>query len=300
MIPWRKLLRISFIVSLTGAAAPMSIDSAFSQEFHDAQQDSGKLIVHERDVKPLTVWEWEEDGASKNAFGDQPNAKIPRDAAKIELQLYNFPTGQLRKIYFTKGTRTPWHPNLDDIIFYSIDAHQVEFVGQASFYTRPGDVTIHPAGVDHHSETLVAGTRLEFAFDAQDKSGRDLIAMSGRDMMLHDITEWVEGGKRLEVIGATDRPGGKYRSKLFYFPAYTLFEQHFPRGERLPTHVNAAEKLLYVLEGRLKVTTDGVTDEVAAGSMVRLVAGKSFAREALADSTVLELAASKAPRPYPR
>lgn len=278
----------------------MTLPPPQSKAFQQAQVDPNKLILHERDVTPLTVWEWAEDGIAKHAFGDQAGFRVPQDAAKIEVQLYNFPTGQLRKIHFSKGTRTPWHPNLDDILFYSIDAQQVEFVGTAAFNTRPGDATLHPAGVDHHSETLIAGTRLEFAFEPQDRSGRDLIAMSGRDMMLHDITEWVEDGKRLEIVGKTQRSGSNYQAKMFYFPAYTLIEAHLPRGARLDPHINAVEKLLYVLAGRLSIMTDGERGDAGAGSMVRMKAGAEFSREALLDSTIIELVASKAPRPYPR
>jgi len=270
-----------------------------SQAFNRIQAYEPGLIVHARDIETLTVYEWDEDGVQQNAFGDQ-DVKVPAGAAKIELQLYNFPTCQLRKIYFPKGTRTPWHPNHDDIILYSIDAHQVEFVNLQSFHARPGDATLHPSGVDHHSETLVKGWRLEFAFDAQGRSGRDLIALPGADMTRHDVIEWIEADQRREAIGPTPRTGNRYQAKLFHFPVYTLREQYFPRGSRIARHTNSTEKLLYVLEGRLRVTLDAVTDELLPGSMARLPACTAFAREALADSVVIELDGWTTPRPYPR
>jgi quercetin dioxygenase-like cupin family protein len=270
-----------------------------SAAFLRAQTETGKLIQHERDIESLTVYEWSEDGVQQNAFGDQ-DITVPDGAARIELQLYNFPTGQLRKIYFPKGTRTPWHPNHDDIILYGIDAHQIEFVGNQTFHSRPGDCTLHPSGVDHHSETLIAGTRVEFAFAAQHRSGRDLVALPGADMQLHEMTEWVEKGRRLEQFGTRRGAGARYRAKLFYFPGYTVRELHLPKGAALPRHRNSDEKLLYVLSGKLSVTTDRATDLVTGGGMLRMVAGKAFAREALSPSVVLELEASLTPRPYPR
>jgi quercetin dioxygenase-like cupin family protein len=273
-----------------------------SPAFLRAQQDPGKLILHEREIESLTVYEWSENGVQQNAFGDQQVA-VPADAAKIELQMYNFPTGQLRKIYFPKGTRTPWHPNHDDIILYGLDAHQVEFVGNQTFHSRPGDATLHPSGVDHHSETLAAGTRVEFAFEAQHRSGRDLVALPCADMQLHELTEWVSKGERRVVFGRKvpgKARGSRYRARMFCFPAYTMLELHLPKGQTLPRHSNAIEKLFYVRSGKLRVTTDRSTAVVTAGAMVRMVAGKKFEREALAASVILELEASKTPRPYPR
>ena len=271
-----------------------------SAAFARIQSQAGSLIWHARDIETLTVYEWDEKGVQQNAFGDQ-QVSIPAGAARIELQLYNFPTCQLRKIYFPKGTRTPWHPNLDDTLFYSIDARQVEFVGTQSFHARPGDVTLHPVGVDHHSETLTAGWRLEFAFEAQPgKCGRDLIALPGDNMIRHDVVEWVEAGVCRRIVGNSEQSGCQFRARMFHFPIYTLHEQYFSAGSILPPHRNASEKLIYVLQGRLRITTDTLTDELTVGAMARLPAGKSFAREALSDCVVIELTGHVAPRAYPR
>lgn len=271
-----------------------------SPAFLRIQADPGKLVLHARDIETLTVYEWEENGVQQNAFGDEDVA-VPYGAAKIELQLYNFPTCQLRRIFFPPRTRTPWHPNHDDIILYSVDAHQVEFVGTQSFHARPGDATLHPVGVDHHSETLVPGWRLEFAFEAQPgRCGRDLIALPAQGMIQHEITEWIEDGRRRHVVGPTARPGGRYHAKMFHFPVYTMHECRFAAGSTLGLHVNATDRLLYLLHGTLRITTDSVTDVLEQDSMARVPAGKAFAREALTDCTLLELDGHEAPRPYPR
>ena len=256
---------------------------------------STQPIIHERDLKHLEVWEWERDGVQHNAWaGDGQTA--PYDAVKIDARLYNFPSGQLRKLYFEKGARTPWHLSKDqDLIFY-YTLRQVEFVDDQVVIDAPGDVSMHPSGVMHHSEVLQAGPRLEFAFAPQGKSGKDLIALPGREMTLHEATESVEGGHRVVTYGKTDKAGAKFTAKLFQFPGYLLVEAHLPKGETLPVHKNADEKLLYVLEGRLKVTSDTATDEVGPGDMVRQIAGRPFAREALEDSVVLELDGSKNPK----
>ena len=259
-------------------------------------------MLHAHDIETLPVFEWEEDGVQQNAFGDEVAVDVPDDAARIDLQLYNFPTCQLRKIYFPPRTRTPWHANHDDIILYSIDAHQVEFVGTQSFHARPGDATLHPVGVEHHSETLVPGWRLEFAFAAQTgKCGRDLIALPGTGMIWHDVAEWVEQGQRRYTIGfGHSTHAQRYRMRMFHFPVYSLFECRYPRGQSIALHSNASERLLYVLEGRLRITADTVTDELVPGGTARLAAGKAFAREALEDSFTVEVDGFRSPPPYPR
>ncbi len=271
-----------------------------SPAFLRIQQDAGQLVLHAKDIETLTVYEWEEHGEQQNAFGDEEVA-VPPDAAKIELQLYNFPTCQLRKIYFPRLTRTPWHPNFDDIILYSIDAHQVEFVGTQSFHAAPGDASLHPAGVDHHSETLREGWRLEFAFEAQaGKCGRDLIALPAQNMIWHELSDRIVNGTRQQHIGRLADADCRYQAKMFHFPVYTMFVCRIAAGERLPLHCNAAEKLLYILSGRMRVATDSITEDVTKDAMVRLPEGRQHAREALTDCLVIELDGYTAPRPYPR
>jgi quercetin dioxygenase-like cupin family protein len=275
-----------------------------SPTFDRIQRDRGRLIQHARDIETLTVFEWSEDGVQQNAFGDEVGVVIPADAAKIELQLYNFPTCQLRKIYFPPRTRTPWHANHDDVILYSIDAHQVEFVGTQSFYARPGDATLHPVGVEHHSETLVPGWRLEFAFDAQPGlCGRDLIALPGQGLRWHDMAEWVTGDSRQEIfVGDTAVPANaqRFSARLYHFPVYSLRECRWPSGSTLPTHVSDSETLIYVLSGRLQLTVDALSEEMLPGSMARIPAGARTARIALQDCLALELPGFRTPRPYPR
>jgi quercetin dioxygenase-like cupin family protein len=272
----------------------LNINPVKSMTVAPAAANSETLILRDADVKHLIVYGWERDGVFMNAWpGD--GTETPYDAARLEVQIYKFPTGHLRRLYFTKGTNTHWHINKDDSIIYNVDVHQVEFVDTQTFLSHPGDVSLHPDGVMHHSEAIQSGQRCEFSFKPQGKSGRDLIALPGRDMTFHAATDWVEDGERKLVYGKTDRSGGKFTAKIFAFPNYFLIEAHYPKGETLPLHKNATEKLIFVVSGRLKVTTDTLTEEVGAGDMVRLAVGRDFARQALEDSVVLEIDGSKAP-----
>jgi quercetin dioxygenase-like cupin family protein len=286
-------LAATAFLSVTCAA----IGAEPSADLQKARTVADKPIIHGADVKPIEVYEWVRDGVHHNSWpGDGQTP--PYDAAKQRLQLFSLPTGSLRKVYAEKGTHTPWHPTgKQDVLFYTLTSDQVEFVDNAAVYSHPGDVSLHPEGVMHHYESVTGGYWLAIGFAPQGKSGRDLIWMQGSQHTLFDATEWVEGNQRKMAIGATDNPGAKFKVKLFQFPGYLVSELRLPKGEALPVHKNDAERILYVISGRLRMTSDTMTDEVAAGDVAREIAGKPFAREALEDSVILEIDGSKPPPP---
>ena len=259
---------------------------------------SGKLILRDRDIKHLVVYEWERHGQQHVGWPDDGQVP-PYDACKIGLKLFNYPTGQLRLIDFENGARTPWHLNAhQDALFYSIDCLQVEFVDQAIHYAHPGDASVHPNGTMHHSETVVGGVRVEFGFEPQGKSGHDLSAISGRDLKLHDVTEFLDGDRKVQVFGPTDKAGSKFKAKLFQLPGYAILEAQYPKGSKLDLHTNTGEWIVYVIKGRLKITTGGESAEIGVGDTYRMADGLPFAREALDDAMVIEVEGSRAPLAY--
>lgn len=288
------MIRTFILASLLAAAPALAQHTPSAEEVAATAIDPDKLIIHGKDLTPITVYQWERDGKLLHAWPGQ-GKDIPYDASKVDVRLYNFPTGQLRLIDFPRGTRTAWHVNESDIIFYSIDLHQVEFVGEQVFDSFPGDVSLHPAKVLHHSESITGGTKAEFAFGASGRSGDDLIAFSGRSQLRRDMVEWVGQGKRMTAPADGAAKGSAYWSKSFVFPGYRLVEAHYPAGSAIASHVNADEKLAFVVSGRLRVTSDTATAVLEKGDMVRMAAGKSFARTALSDTVVLEVDGGTAP-----
>ena len=287
-------VRIAIAAALLAATPAGAAPPASAAEAKANAIDNRRLIIRGADLKPITVYQWERDGKLLHAWPDQKQA-VPYDASKVDVTLYNFPTGQLRRIFFPAHTQTAWHTNESDILFYSLDVHQVEFVGGQVFDGYPGDVTLHPAGVRHHSETISAGTKAEFAFAPAGRSGVDMISLSGRAQQERPLAEWVEGDARRVAGEGAPTGASRFTAKSFVFPGYVLVEAHYPKGAAIGSYVNDKERLAYVVSGRLRVTTDGVTGEIGAGDMVRMVAGRSFARTALADSIVLEVDGAKAP-----
>ena len=211
--------------SAVAAAVP-----ELSPAARDAQAiNEAKLIIHDRDVKTITVFQWERDGKLFHAWPDQKKDS-PYDASVVDARLYNFPTGQLRKLYFRSGTRSAWHINEDDIVMYNLAMlHQVEFVGNKVFDGYPGDATIHPAGVRHRSETVEGGWKAEFAFAGQGRSGVDLIAESARGKAVQSLVERVENGRR-KIQLAPAEATGRFTAITYSFPGYTLVEARYPRG----------------------------------------------------------------------
>jgi quercetin dioxygenase-like cupin family protein len=299
MLPLSAFRRAAplFVLGALATLAFASVTSAEpSKQSAIASTPMTKLIVHAADVKTYVVYEWQRDGVQHNAWpGDGQTP--PADAAKLYLTLYNFPTGQARRIRFAEHMTTPWHRNVgQDALFYYLTAQQVEFVDGHVTYMHVGDASMHPEGVMHHTETVVPGDRLEYGFAPQGRSGHDPVAFSGRDMTLHQMVETVTDGRLQTMVDAGEpAPGATYRARLFQFPGYLMAEEHFPAGEAAPLHTAGRDTLLYVLSGRLKVTSGSEGGEVGAGDMVRMVAGLPFARRALEDSVVLEVDGSKAP-----
>lgn len=256
---------------------------------------SGRFIIRDAEVPHLIVHEWERDGVQMVAWPEDGQV-APYDAARIGLKLFNFETGQVRLIDFDNGTRTPWHLcKYQDALFYGLTATQIEFVNEAIHHAHPGDASIHPEHTMHHSETIIGGTRVEFGFAPQGKSGRDLVAIPGRDLTLHRIADRVADGKAVRLWGDEAAGAGEYRAKLFQLPGYGILEAHYPKGHAVALHEAAEEKIVYVISGRLTVTTGDESGEVGVGDCYRIAAGKPFAREALEDVVLIEVDGSDAP-----
>ena len=286
------MMRLLILAAL-GVAAVARAGDAPPPEVLAALKVRDRMIIRDADVTPVVVYEWETGGVQHNGWGE--NAKgVPEGAIKLTLKLFNFPTGQLRKLYFGEGGRTPVHLNHDDIILYSLGTSQVEVVGREVFASHPGDASLHPAGVMHYSQTVAPGWRGEFAFKAQGKAGLDPVPLAGRDKPLHAVSEWVDGSVRKFAYDAKDRPVTS-TARVFSFPGYELIEAHLPRGATLPAYTPDAERLLYVVSGRLKVTSGNESGVVGAGDMVRVAKGQRFARETLDDAVVLDVEASQTP-----
>ena len=280
------------LISATALAAPSASETAITASRTVADQQT---VIRGSDVPLLTVYQWERNGTMLHAWPDEKKV-VPYDASVVSVKLYNFPTGQLRLLSYKAGVRSAWHLNEDDIVMYNLAGmHQIEYVGDKVFDGRAGDATMHPGGMRHHTETLSTASKVEFAFAPQGRSGVDLLADTGVGKTVQTLAETVVDGHRV-VHAASAGGAGVYTARTYAFPGYTLVEARYPRGEQVALHENGAEKLAYVVSGRLRVTSGATSTEVGPGDLLRLAAGRPFAREALEDSVLLEVDGSRAPQ----
>jgi quercetin dioxygenase-like cupin family protein len=255
------------------------------------------LVVHRRDVPQLRVYQWERHGEHFNAWpGD--GRPVPDDAAHVLLRLFNFPTGALRELVFAKGALTPPHVNQSDIILYNITGRQAQISDEDLADAHVGDAAFHPAGVMHYSLSLAQTLRAEFAFAPQGLSGGRALFLPKATTPIRAIAEFLINGEIVTVHdGDTTRAPAESRftARVFAFPAYRMVEARYPAGSRLAPHLNAVERIVYLLSGRMRVQTGPVADEVETGDIFRVVAGETYARAAIEDTVVLEVDASRAP-----
>jgi quercetin dioxygenase-like cupin family protein len=245
-----------------------------------------KMVLHGKDVAQTDVYEWERDGVRYNAWPGDGNTP-PYDAALLKLRVFSFPTGMIRELFYQKGTRTPPHVSAEDIVMYGISGKRVQIVNDSSHELDPGDVSFHPFGVNHHSESIVAGTQLEFAFPGKLGPGPQAIWISGKDTPEIQAAAWLRDGKQVTAHGddLKNVPAGasRYSAKIFKFPTVALIEIHLPKGVVTFQHSDDVAGLVYVVKGRLKVHVGAVDDEVTAGDAVYEPAGIAYRFEAIDD-----------------
>jgi hypothetical protein len=71
---------------------------------HAQNQPKNDFILHAKDVPPMPIALWVENGQPKVARGDDV-ASAPKDAAKVMSRAFNYPGGAIREAYLTKGTK---------------------------------------------------------------------------------------------------------------------------------------------------------------------------------------------------
>jgi quercetin dioxygenase-like cupin family protein len=250
-----------------------------------------KLIVHRGDVRQVQVYEWEREGIRYNAWPGDP-MKPPYDAAVLELRAFSFPTGMVRELFYRQGIRTPPHENMEDIIMYGISGKRVQIVDEDTGILAAGDASFHPVGVSHHSESVIAGTQLEFAFPGTKRPAPRAQWLSGKDVPEIPAAAWVRDGKEIvargrETAGAPP-DAARFTARFFQFPTVTLVEEHLPRGVSLPPHADRRDNLIYVVKGRLRVSVGDTVGEAGEGDVVREPSAVMHDVEALEDTVFVE------------
>jgi quercetin dioxygenase-like cupin family protein len=251
------------------------------------------VVIRARDVPLYTVYAWERWGNFINAQAGS-KTEIPYDAARLQVKVYTFPTGEIRAIRFPNGVRTHRHINLTDTILYSWQASRVQFVDNTAVLATPGDFALHQKGVDHSGEEIRRGGGIDLEF-AMTIPGRHNDPKGfwapGRDHPIQPAAAWSKDGVYAEAIGdaAASAPAGaaRFRVRTADLPGYPAREIHLPAGTVIAGRDTGKDRLMFVLSGKVTVAAGGQTHPLGVEDAARAERGKDFTLTALEDSMLV-------------
>ena len=259
-----------------------------------ADKAPAPVVIRHGDVPLYDVYAWERWGNFINAPAGS-KTEIPYDAARLQVKVYTFPTGEVRAIRFNNAVRTHRHINQTDTVLYSWQAHRVQFVNDLAVVAGPGDFALHQKGVDHSGEEIRrgGGIDLEFVYfnpgRHNDPTGFWALA---KDNPVQSAAAWVEGGKPVEVIGdaAAKAPAeaARYQVRIVDLPGFPSREMWLPKGATVHSRDDARDRLMFVLEGKVRVATDGRDIDIGVEDAARAERGKDFAITALEDARLAQ------------
>ncbi|MDH7973239.1 hypothetical protein QH494_13705 [Sphingomonas sp. AR_OL41] len=252
------------------------------------------VVILHQDVPLFTIYAWERWGNFINAEAGS-KTEIPYDAARLQVKVYTFPSGEIRAIRFGNGVRTHRHINQTDTILYSWQAHRVHFVDDQAMVTEPGDFALHQKGVYHSGEETRhgGGIDLEFAMTIpgrhNDPHGYWSLA---RDHPVQPAAAWQLGGVYQEAIGpaAANAPAGatRFRVRLAELPDYQAREVYLPAGATIAGRLAGKDRLFFVASGRVTATAGGTGHALVSEDTAWAEHDQPFAITAREDSMIVE------------
>lgn len=273
---------------------PMSISAAPAPSAPACKADAGPSVILHQDVPLYTVYAWERWGNFINAQAGS-KTEIPYDAARLQVKVYTFPTGEIRAIRFANGVRTHRHINQTDTMLYSWQAHRVQFVDDKATVTEPGDFALHQKGVYHSGEEIRrgGGIDLEFAFTIpgihNDPTGYWSLA---RDHPVEPAASWRVGGNDVEAIGdaAARAPANavQYQVRRADFPGYASRELYLAKGTTLSSRDLRNDRLFFVLSGSVSVMTDKTPRTLQSEDALEARCGVNLAIQATEDTKIVQ------------
>lgn len=247
-------------------------------------------VIRHQDVPLYTIYAWERWGNFINAQAGS-STDIPYDAARLQVKVYSFPTGEIRAIRFPNGVRTHRHINKTDTILYGWQAHRVQFVDDKAVVAGPGDFALHEKGVYHAGEEMRrgGGIDLEFAMNIEgihnDPGGYWSMA---QDHPVQPAASWMDGGNYVERIGpaAASAPAGaaRYQVRIAKLANYSARETYLAKGTVIASRDMDMDRLMFILSGKIKVVVNGKDYLLVSEDATRAVRGQDFRVEALEDS----------------
>ena len=282
--------------SIRSLAVSLALIAALPSDAHSqsAATAAPKLFIHSSEVPLYKVFAWERWGNFINAAAGS-STEIPYDAARLEVKVYPFPSGEIRAIRFPNGVRTHRHINQTDTILYSWQAHRVQFVDDQAVLAEPGDFALHQKGVLHSGEEIRrgGGIDLEFAIPfAQRHNDPKGFWSLAHDHPWQPAAAWIDGGKPSEAVGAdvaAAPPGAaRYQVRIAALPDYAAREVRLPRGTTVTFRDETRDRLVFVLSGRVRFTIADRSDTLGSEDAAGVARGTTVQLEALEDAAFAE------------
>jgi quercetin dioxygenase-like cupin family protein len=272
------------------ALALWTIGSSAAWAVGETGKPAAAPVILRKDVPLYTVFAWERWGNFINAQAGS-KTEIPYDAARLQVKVYTFPTGEIRAIRFPNGVRTHRHINLTDTVLYSWQAQRVQFVDDKAVVAVPGDFALHQKGVYHSGEEIRrgGGIDLEFAVNIErihnDPNGFWSFA---KDNSVVEAATWRDGSRVIDAVGpeAASAPANavRYRVRTASLPDYPAREVYLPKGAVLPIRETERDRLIFILSGRISFRADGRDYQLATEDAARAERGKEIVVTALEDT----------------
>jgi quercetin dioxygenase-like cupin family protein len=281
--------------ALLGAMLLAATGAGSARAVGETGKPTAEPVILHGDVPLYTVYAWERWGNFINAQAGSAT-EIPYDAARLQVKVYTYPTGEIRAIRFANGVRTHRHVNQTDTILYSWQTHRVHFVDDKAVVVGPGDFALHQKGVYHSGEEIRrgGGIDLEFAVNVKGIHNDPTAIWSlARDHPVQPIASWMEGDGYHEAIGeaAASAPANaaRYRVRVAAFtPELSAREVYIPAGTRIVSRDDARDRLIFVLSGKVAATLGGRTTDLASEDTARAERGKPMVLEAREDTMLAQ------------
>lgn len=260
----------------------------------EAKIATAPVVIRAAEVPLYDVYAWERWGNFINAPAGS-KTEIPYDAARLQVKVYTYPTGEIRAIRFHNGVRTHRHINQTDTVLYSWQAHRVQFVNDQAVLAEPGDFALHQKGVDHSGEEIRrgGGIDLEFAMTIPGRHNDPTGFWSfARDHPVLPAALWTKDGNSVEAVGDAARSAPalavRYRVREAPLPDYPAREVYLDRGTVLKSRDTARDRLIFVLSGKLTVTVAGRDYAIGPEDTARAERGTHFQIAADQDSKFVQ------------
>lgn len=230
-------------------------------------------ILFSKDVEiiPMAEWEVEQRGAAEQTgarilitAGPEENKRAPANATRYDSQSFNFPSGTLRVLTFTKKNGGVLHQITSETQLYVLKGSASVDVRGVSTDLRAGDVVNLPSGVLRNTKKKTEDTTiLAFTVGNTMKDAKASVVRA-KDTPDTALPPGPKGGIE----------GAKVSVQRYNFDGNSVRVARLKGPGKTSPANPATDVLIYLASGRMQITVGDETKIVSAGDALREEAGK--------------------------